>query len=559
MNIDANTDLYHRDFRKILSRSGLKDVLGFKHGIDRPSTYIRGSAAIDFIFATEEVIKAVQAGGMLSFNNGIQSDHRALWLDLHSLTLLRGVLPPLYSQRMFLPWKNAKWEEKAKIAITKVIRQEQVEQRLLHLQSNMENMPREEIILKLEEIDESIQKAMRRGASVPRTRNVHWWTPSLKEVKLVVAYWKLRRTQHITKMSMSEGLQNILNQLPATHKLQHIKFVSSINLKLRQAIQTLVECKRSNYQQRNTFLDQQMMTHKIIDNSQASKAVKIIHTSEITPLTYRKIRNYLNTKLSSEIKYVDIPGETGNKRVHSRDEMESSLLLQHKNHFSQASDTPLASPEVIDRFGPAADTEYAHKFREGDKTELLKWTSESVQDFLRKLMPEDTDPPMINSTMSLTNVKEGFRIWPASTTTSPSGRFLPLYKMWLNSTTNENMLPEDTFLQLITTVINIAQYIEHPLTRWKVVFNLLFPKKHGVYTIDLLRPIHIIEAELNLIRRELITRRLLYNAEAFGAVPPNNYGGRAGKMANDAVMLKYLSLSACQMQRRNCALTDCDA
>ena len=68
------------------------------------------------------------------------------------------------------------------------------------------------------------------------------------------------------------------------------------------------------------------MNHKMIDNTQAGKAVKIIHTSEITPFTYREIRNYLNTKLSSEIKYVDIPGENGNRRVHSRDEMERSLL-----------------------------------------------------------------------------------------------------------------------------------------------------------------------------------------------------------------------------------------
>ena len=75
MNIDANTDLYHRDLGKILSRSGLKDVLGFKHGIDRPSTFIRGTVAIDFSFATDSVLSAVQAGGMLSFNHGIQSDH----------------------------------------------------------------------------------------------------------------------------------------------------------------------------------------------------------------------------------------------------------------------------------------------------------------------------------------------------------------------------------------------------------------------------------------------------------------------------------------------------
>ena len=103
MTIDTNTDLYHRYLCRILSRSGLKDVLGFKHGIDRPPTHIRGTAEIDFIFSTEAVINAIQAGGMLSFNHGIQSDYRALWIDLHSLTLLRGVLPPLYSQRIFLP------------------------------------------------------------------------------------------------------------------------------------------------------------------------------------------------------------------------------------------------------------------------------------------------------------------------------------------------------------------------------------------------------------------------------------------------------------------------
>ena len=41
-------------------------------------------------------------------------------------------------------------------------------------------------------------------------------------------------------------------------------------------------------------------------------------------------------------------------------------------------------------------------------------------------------------------------------------------------------------------------------------------------------------------------------------VPKNNYGGRNGKTANDAVMLKYLTLSTYQMQRRNFAFSDCD-
>ena len=84
-------------------------------------------------------------------------------------------------------------------------------------------------------------------------------------------------------------------------------------------------------------------------------------------------------------------------------------------------------------------------------------------------------------------------------------------------------------------------------------------KEPGVYKLNHLRVVHIIDAELNLVRRELITRRLLGNAERYGMVPKNNYGGRNGKTANDAVMLKYLTLSTYQMQRRNFAFSDFDA
>ena len=79
------------------------------------------------------------------------------------------------------------------------------------------------------------------------------------------------------------------------------------------------------------------------------------------------------------------------------------------------------------------------------------------------------------------------------------------------------------------------------------------------YKINRLRVVHIIDDELNLVRRELITRRLLGNAERYGMVPNNNYGGRNGKTANYAVILKYLTLSSYQMQRRHFVFFDYDA
>ena len=109
--------------------------------------------------------------------------------------------------------------------------------------------------------------------------------------------------------------------------------------------------------------------------------------------------------------------------------MEASLLRHHKIHFSQARKTPLAYSDVIKRFGKAADMEYAHQFCNGDNEEINKCNNDMVQEFIRLIMPEDTDPPTINSDISLTNVKEGFRIWSAKTSTSPSGRSIILYKI----------------------------------------------------------------------------------------------------------------------------------
>ena len=79
------------------------------------------------------------------------------------------------------------------------------------------------------------------------------------------------------------------------------------------------------------------------------------------------------------------------------------------------------------------------------------------------------------------------------------------------------------------------------------------------YKIHRQCPIHQIDAGLNLLRRELIAKRLLRNAEKYGVIPENNHGGRNDMMANDVVMLKFFTFGICHLQRRNCALTDCDA
>ena len=275
---------------------------------------------------------------------------------------------------------------------------------------------------------------------------------------------------------------------------------------------------------------------------------------------YDKISAFLNPKHFESLSYLDVTKDQHPHRITDKHELENELIQYHKTHFSQATQTPFAQADVFQRFGYAADTDYATDFYQGDPTELNKLPDGKVKKFLTNLQPTAGDPPKINTIITVDNVKQGFKIWTERTSTSPSGRKLPLYKIWLKSYDNDDdVLQGDEFFQIITDIINISQHLQYPVKRWLDVHNFFIPKDKGVFKTARLRTLHNIEAELNLVRRELISRRLVANAEHFDMVPMNNSGGRKGRSAIDVVMLKYFTLGIMHMQRRNCAITDCDA
>ena len=152
------------------------------------------------------------------------------------------------------------------------------------------------------------------------------------------------------------------------------------------------------------------------------------------------------------------------------------------------------------------------------------WTDPIILSFINSLIPNFDDPPPIDTTITVDNIKQDFKIWREATSTSPSGRKLPLYKIWLQPDVDDaETMTGDKLFQIITDIIVISQKLQHPLRRWTTVYNMFVCKERGNFNIDRLRPLHNIEAELNLIRRELISRMLMKNAEAYGCIPTVSY------------------------------------
>jgi hypothetical protein len=111
--------------------------------------------------------------------------------------------------------------------------------------------------------------------------------------------------------------------------------------------------------------------------------------------------------------------------------MDKTLLLQYLQHFSQAQGTPFTIDSIISKFGDYAEKETGRQFKEGtldiDKPEVDKITKE----FLKELQRTLDDPPEINTIISREDIKRNYKRWNKNTSTSPSRRYLGLYKTWI--------------------------------------------------------------------------------------------------------------------------------
>eukprot|EP00957_Ditylum_brightwellii_P000328 25565-Ditylum_brightwellii.AAC.1 len=88
-------------------------------------------------------------------------------------------------------------------------------------------------------------------------------------------------------------------------------------------------------------------------------------------------------------------------------------------------------------------------------------------------------------------------------------------------------------------MMNLAIQGKHTPERWKTIYNLHLLKEAGIYRRHWLRMLHIIDAELNLMKRELIARRLMRHAEFFEHLSGNQYRGRKGRAAIDHMLTAY--------------------
>jgi hypothetical protein len=163
--------------------------------------------------------------------------------------------------------------------------------------------------------------------------------------------------------------------------------------------------------------------------------------------------------------------------------------------------------------------------------------------------------PTLSEKIPFDQMVLGFHKWRESTTTSPSGKHLGIYrsltKQYLQrtkATTDITPRPEPnkdkpsrpTATETATQALHIQHMLltlainhTHTFDRWKTIHNFFIEKIPGRPLLEKLRVIHLYKADWNLILKFFIAYKLNLQVCIEKTVTPDQAGGRPGKNAAD--------------------------
>ena len=117
----------------------------------------------------------------------------------------------------------------------------------------------------------------------------------------------------------------------------------------------------------------------------------------------------------------------------------------------------------------------------------------------------------------------------------------------------------ELFQWIHSTVLNLAVRNQIVLPRWTKVHTIMQPKDTGLPKLHRLRPLNIYEADLNLLLRVILARRVLRKVERGKELADETWGSRKQRSAGDVGLHKTITLELSALSRTPLSQIDLDA
>lgn len=506
---------------------------------------------------------------MTGYGTAINADHRALYIDVNTSQFLKGQpefpTPPLMRQ---VNTKDPRLVAEYIMETTKYLDHHNYTTRIEKLIETGQN--NNNALNELEKLDRDMVRARTIAGNKLGKRFKAGWSPDIRKSFLTQQYWVTRiacirkRNSNYTTELVRTG-----TEIDESEKAKQYS-IRQLRKKVKEAAQALQDSINKSQELRQNFLKERASALASAMQTEESKEVKKLETIERIIGIWKKIRyNFKRHHGKGALSHLLEPvirenGEqlmdhTGKPRfntISDLEEIETKLIDRNIKHFGQAHGSPPTMQPALEVLGTGEEEDKCNAILLGDVNNSNIRES-GIIDIIKYL--KRTTNHTINERITTEDLREGFKNWRESTTTSPSGLDLghwraSAYRIPSNEDHNKRV---DAILTAQADIINECTRRGHILERWKRVHSFMIEKIPGTPIISKLRTIQFFEADLNLTIG-IWNRRLQKSAERLRLLH-RDQGAQTGNRATDTAMTKKLSYIYSELTRTDFATLDTDA
>lgn len=571
-------------------------------------TYRRGKdRRIDFILASRNVVDTVTRCGALSYNHGIASDHRGMFVDIDFARLLGGQIqdPVAPASRGFTS-KNKKRCRLLLKHLNRYFEDHRVEHRVNDLvqRAGARELSVTEIRTRYNAIDRDITRGkLAASRKIKPKRSEFEWSEALDQAGMRHRFWKIRESDCRANSTSHRALSNIIDRCGFTESEEDVlapKTLEELKKLKNDAFSELKAAQRAHRKNHDDDLNKRLeeARKKVRDAEDPKEAKKAVTAIETIIRSGRRAESYARIKRvtkppssSGGLDRLDVPmrdpdgniiydeeGKEKREILLEVNTIHKALLARNKQHFHQAADTPFGHGELARLVGYTGLTEAADAIVQGTflpqyedklKNELLPETRQIIRELA--MPPVIKELPKIKRTISKDEFISGIKKWKESTSTSPSGRHLGFYKVLVNvdayKKEEQDARDDDSFdieditidfLDIMVKMVNLPLEYGFVPDRWCNSITVMIEKDPGSPKIERLRIIHLFEADFNFALKTLWARRLVHRGMDSDTLGTQQHA-IPGRQALDAFHMKTLSYDLARITKTNIVMFDNDA
>jgi hypothetical protein len=374
------------------------------------------------------------------------------------------------------------------------------------------------------------------------------WSPRLQKHRTNIEIWSLLIKKKKGKKVSNKKIRRLLKKtdIMGAYDLTLLQLEDKIDAAFNEYKKARTEATTW----RDEFLEELATSrakYKGTNKDNELKQLRHIESQKTVARNIKRMRGKLNKTATTQV-YVNY--DEGRHLVTSKEGIEIACIHENDSRFSQSENTPPMTEPLLSELGLFADTEQAQQILDGTYECPLgtdKYAALLIQELRMPANVIDNPVPITEITPESNRI--GWNKQKETVSSDPYGLSFSHYKAAVQ---DDELNKFDSFLR------NLPYKYGFSPSHWQNITDVEILKKAGVYDIDKMRTITLMDAAFNMNNKQL-GRDLMNHAEKLNNIAREQYGSRKRHRSCVAAANKVLTMDLLRMRKQAGGICSNDA